>query len=370
MMPGMPPTRQTPATEPPSRPTLREVAQQAGVAVSTASLAFSGKGAIAQATVDRVRAAAAELGYGGPNPLAASFRQGRSGIVAVVLEGRIGYAFTDPFALRVTDGLAQVLDGIPAGLLLLGRNPTDHQALLDQLAIMPCDAVVFAFCGPASDPAVDLLAARGIPMIASGSPLDPRVPRLSVDERDASALATAHLTGLGHRRLAHVTLPLTALASPGPVDPARLDEATYADAQQRARGFLDVAGDGELYQTSGVGVAEGEAAGRYLLDRPAERRPTGIVAQSDQLAAGVILAARELGIDVPGELSVVGFDGVDLPWLGTRLTTIDQDGFAKGATLGAMVAQALSGGQVVDQHHGVHLRHGDTTGPAPDGSTS
>lgn len=367
-MPGMPPERQTPAGQPPTRPTLREVARQAGVSVSTASLAFSGKGAITPAMVERVRAAAAELGYGGPNPLAASFRQGRSGIVAVVLEGRIGYAFTDPFALRVTDGLAQVLDGIPAGLLLLGRNPTDHQALLDQLAIMPCDAVVFAFCGPASDPAVDLLAARGIPMIASGSPVDPRVHRLVVDERGASALATTHLSALGHRRLAHVTLPFTAHASPGPVDPASLDEATYADAQQRALGFLDIADDGELYQTTGVGVAEGEAAGRYLLDRPADRRPTGIVAQSDQLAAGVILAARELDIEVPADLSVVGFDGVDLPWLGATLTTIDQDGFAKGATLGAMVSRALAGGQVGDHHHGVHLRSGDTTGPAPRGS--
>lgn len=348
-----------------SRPTLRDVAQHAGVAISTASLAFSGKGPVAPETVERVRAAASELGYAGPDPLAASFRQGRSGIVALVLEGRIGYAFTDPFALRVTDGLAQVLDGIPAGLLLLGRNPGDSQTLLDQLATTACDAVVFAFCGPRTDPAVDLLAARGIPMIGTGSPVDPRVPHLSVDERAASALATTHLTSQGHQRLAHVTLPLTAAATSGPVDPGILDAATYADAEQRARGFLDAAPSGELYQTPGVGVAEGEAAGRYLLDRPPGQRPTGIVAQSDQLAAGVLLAARDLGIEVPGQLSVVGFDGVDLPWLGVELTTIDQDGTAKGAALGAMVTQALAGMPVANRRLEVHLRIGETSGPAP-----
>lgn len=347
------------------KPTLRDVARLAGVSTSTASIVFSGRGPVSAATAERVRAAAADLAYAGPDPLAASLRQRRSGIVAVVIEDRIAHAIGDPFALTVIDGLARVLDEIPAGMLLLARTPGDDTRLLGQLAAAPCDAVVFALCGPGQDPAVDLLAARGIPMIGSGAPLDPRVTHLAIDERAASAAATQHLVDLGHHRLAHITLPLSPTALPRAIGPVDLDEPGYPEAIERARGFLDVAPHGELIQTAPAGVESGAAAGRVLLDRPKAERPTGIVAQSDLLAAGVLLAARDLGIEVPGQLSVVGFDGVSLPWLGTELTTIDQFGPLKGRTLGEMVAATLTGRPVHGHRHPARLRIGATSGPAP-----
>lgn len=345
------------------RPTLKDVAAAAGVSLSTASLVFSGRGPVSAATAQRVRDAAAGLGYTGPDPLAASLRQGRSGTVAVVVEGHLGDAFGDPFAIGVIDGLARALDEIPAGMLLLPRAPGQDGRLLQQLASAAFDALVLPLCGPREDPIVARVAARGIPMFATGSPRDPRVHHLRVDERAALARAAAHLRGLGHRRVAHVTMNLSAIGHTRPIGTAELEEADYPDAHDRALGFLDMFPDGRMVEAARADVAHGEQAARLLLDVPEQTRPSGIVAQSDLLAAGVLRAARDLGLRVPDDLSVTGFDGIDLPWLDVTLTTVVQDGGAKGRALGAMVAAALSGQEVHSRLMSVALRIGATSAP-------
>lgn len=344
---------------PARQPTLRDVAELAGVAASTASLVFSGKGPVAADTVARVRAAAAELGYAGPNPLASSLRQGRTGTVAVIVEGRLRDAFRDPFAISLMDGLAEELDAAGTAMLLIARSSTEQ--LLAQLSRSAFDAAVFALCGPADDPAVDALLARGIPVLGTGAPEDDRIAHLLVAERAASASAAQHLHDLGHRRAAHVTMPLAASAADRLLTPSDLATASYPDARDRALGFLDVFPDGAVVESARADVEAGERAGRLLLDVPAETRPTAVVAQSDLLAAGVLLAARSLGLDVPRDLSVTGFDGVALPWLDVALTTVEQDGYAKGRTLGAMVQELIAGGDVSTRTFPVALRPGGSS---------
>ncbi|WP_347351368.1 LacI family DNA-binding transcriptional regulator [Intrasporangium sp.] len=356
----MPPQRQASST-------LRDVAERAHVSLSTASLVFSGKGPVATETAERVRAAAAELGYLGPNPLASSLRQGRSGVVGVVVEGRVRHAFQDPFAVSVLDGLAEVLDTIPTGLLLVGQSPDDPDALLRQLGGLALDAVVFALCGLDRSPAVDYLAARRVPMVGTSAPVDRRVTQVRVDERAAGATIARYVHDLGHRRVAHVAMQLTPGSPAGPAPRAVPRSARYVAAFARLRGFRDVFGPAaEVVQTGdGPGFEEGRAAGRALLDRPRSERPTAIVAQSDVIAAGVVLAAEELGLQVPEELSVTGFDGVRLPWLAHRLTTMDQHGHDKGRLLGTLVKQALDGTRPRSRTEPVELREGTTTAPWP-----
>lgn len=345
------------------RPTLRDVAERAGVSVSTASLVFSGKGPVAAATAEKVRAAAAVMGFTGPNPLASSLRHGRSGVVAVLVEGRLRLAFRDPFVISVLDGLAEVLDTIPSGMLLLGEPPDDPDSVLPQIAGLALDAVVFSLCGPGSAAVVQHCAARGIPMFATGAPDDPRVVQVRLDERGAGAEVARYVHDLGHRRVATVTLPLSPGKECGPVTEAALSSATFVPTRGRLEGFRDVFGPLPVAVQTGAGssVEGGIEAGRLLLDVPADERPTAIVAQSDVLAAGVILAAEELGLRVPDDLSVTGFDGVDLPWLPHRLTTMDQHGHEKGRRLGLLVQEALSGSQARDVVQPVTLRKGTTT---------
>ena len=350
------------------RPTLRAVAQAAGVSTSTASLAFSGRGPVAPQTVERVRAAAQRLGYAGPDPLASSLRHGRSGVVGVVVEGRLLHAFRDPFAVSVLDGLSQVLDGIPAGMLLIAQPAGDPQRAITQLAATALDAVVFSLCGPDSNPAVDHLAARGIPMLADGAPSDPRVVQLGLDNRGASATAARHLRELGHTKVAHLMMPLGPDTRTGLVTADALASALFVDTRDRGLGFLDVFGSLDSLVTTAVpDVEHGARAARLLLERPQAQRPTAIVAQSDLLAAGAVRAAEELGLRVPEDLSVTGFDGVDLPWFPGSLTTIDQQGVAKGRRLGALLQRLLDGERPRDELQPTTLRLGTTTAPPPPG---
>ena len=136
------------------RATLSTVAARAGVSPSTASLAFAGSPRVAPATVERVLRAADELGYAGPNPVAASLRTGRSGVVGAVVGERLLYAFRDPVAVQLLDGLTEELGTLGVGLLLLAGDSMRSGPTPAQLARLPLDAAVFATCGLEDDPAL------------------------------------------------------------------------------------------------------------------------------------------------------------------------------------------------------------------------
>ena len=341
------------------------------MSTSTASLVFSGKGPVAATTAERVRTAASDLAYAGPDPLASSLRQGRVGTVAVVVEGPLRYAFHDPFALAVLDGLAEELDAAGRSMLLVAQPVEDPERAVAQLATQAVDAAVFPLCGERDNPVVDHLLARGVPLVGAGAPAHPRVTQVLTDEAEAMRLTTRHVLALGHTRVAHLSMPLTARHAVGPGSPRRVTEqdvaeATYPDAAGRLAGFRSLAGDdAPVVQAHDLTVEAGEAAARLLLDVPASRRPTAIVAQADLLAAGAVRAAEALGLRVPADLTVTGFDGVDLPWLDHVLTTVEQPGREKGRAMGRLVRLALEGRQTSDQPFPVRLRVGTTSSSPP-----
>jgi DNA-binding LacI/PurR family transcriptional regulator len=323
----------------PARPTLAAVARLAGVSNSTASLAFSGTGPVSESTRERVLDAAKQLNYAGPDPRARSLRRGRSGIVGVVMEERVRDAFHDPIKIALLDGIAQEIGAIDAGLLIL----TDAGEAAQRIDDAPMDAVVLIGCSPRLDESVAILRQRGIPLVAiEGDPADD-VLTIGQDNREATRLAAEHLKSLGHRDVAVVTLALDRDRSRGPLSAARLAKGTSSTAIDRLAGLRDVFPDAQGQVTRGSFVEEGRIAGHALLDDPAAR-PTAIVAQSDLLAAGVIRAAEELGLEVPGDLSVVGFDGVRVDGLWPYdLTTLVQPAVEKGRAAGIAIVDMLDG---------------------------
>jgi DNA-binding LacI/PurR family transcriptional regulator len=120
-----------------------------------------------------------------------------------------------------------------------------------------------------------------------------------------------------------------------------------------------------MVQTSLPDLEQGRLAARTLLDVPREVRPTAIVAQSDLLALGAVQAAEELGLRVPDDLSVTGFDGIELPWFPGTLTTVLQHGEEKGQRLGAMVQALLDGEHPANATMPTELRIGTTSAPPP-----
>ena len=345
-----------------TRPTLATVAARAGVSPSTASLAFSGSPRVAPATRERVLLAAAALGYAGPDPLAASLRRGRSGVIGAVVGERLLYAFRDPVAVQLLDGITEVLGPHGVGLLLLAGDTGRPSA--EQIARIPLDAAIFATCGLEDDPALDALRAHGVPVVAVEGPVVDGVVLIDIDDRRGTRDLARHLQDLGHRRVEVVAMPLRLDGTRGPVDPARRSRAHYRDVRHRMQGVEDVFGPVPVFETPSNAVAEGAAAGRTLLDVPADRRPTAVVAQSDVLAAGVLQAAAELGLRIPADVSVAGFDGADLPWLGaTRLTTVVQPTDEKGRTAAQAAMDLVEGVRPPDVVLPVALRVGTTTGP-------
>ena len=343
------------------RATLSTVAARAGVSPSTASLAFAGSPRVAPATVERVLRAAGELGYAGPDPIAASLRRGRSGVVGAVIGERLLYAFRDPVAVQMLDGLTEVLGELGVGLLLLAGDGGPAPA---QLGRLPLDAAVFATCGLEDDPAFRLLRARRVPLVAVEGPVVAGVPLVDIEDRQGTVELAAHLRELGHRRVAMVTMPLRLDGRRGPVDADRLAAGVYRDTRERLLGAREVFADLPAVETASNGIEEGERAGAALLSGP--DRPTAILAQSDLLAAGVLRAAAARGLAVPGDLSVAGFDGADLPWLApVRLTTVVQPTAEKGRAAGRAVVALLAGEVPPDVVFPVVLRPGTTTGPAP-----
>lgn len=347
-----------------SRPTLAAVAAHAGVSPSTASLAFSGSPRVTPGTRQRVFAAAAALGYAGPDPLAASLRRGRSGVIGAFIGERLLYAFRDPVAVLLLDGIAEVLGPHGVGLLMLagesGRPSTD------QIGRIPLDAAIFATCGLEDDPALDLLRARGVPVVGVEGPIADGVVLVDIDDRGGVRELSQHLHDLGHRRVEAVAMPLRLDGTRGPIGAGRRSRAIYRDVRHRLEGVEDVFGPVPTFETASNVVPEGAAAGRAILDVPAHRRPTAVIAQSDVLAAGVLEAAWQLGLRVPEDVSVAGFDGAELHWLGPAvLTTVVQPTAEKGRKAAAAAIELVEGRRPPDEVLPVSLRIGTTSGPAP-----
>lgn len=340
-----------------ARATLAQVAARAGVSPSTASLAFSGAGPVADETRERVLAAARELDYGGPDPRARSLRTGRSGIIAVVMEDRIRVAFRDPMVVTLLDGIADEIGTAGYSLLLLTDSLERAEGGLRDA---PMDAALLLGCSTDLDPAVRVLSQRQVPLI--GVEAEPRLGMhlVDIDNRAGMRAGAQHLHELGHRRVATITLPMDREHTRGPLDPAWVERSVAYTGLERLAGVREVFPDAPAVVAAGSLIEEGLVAARALLD--AHPDLTAIIGQSDLLALGAIQAIEERGMRVPDDVSVLGFDGARIDGLTShRLTTVVQPGVEKGRAAARLALAALAGEPVESVVFRTELRRGDTT---------
>ncbi|WP_082406433.1 LacI family DNA-binding transcriptional regulator [Microbacterium sp. No. 7] len=286
---------------------IDDVARRAGVSATTVSRALSGRGRVSEKTRERVRRVADELGYVA-SATAASLATGQTMSVGVLvsLTGRWYFA-------TVLDGIAARLapHGYDLTLYDLTDDAAQRQLLFETSLRRGRVDGILALTVTLSDDEIDALLGLGLPVVGLGTP-SPRVPALRVDDRAVARAAVAHLLALGHRRIAHIG------NSKGPG--AGCDVPT-----QRHDGFVEAMTDAgvpcPVFVQTDFTVADGRRATLELLQR--EEPPTAIFAASDELAFGAIFAARERGLRVPDDLSIVGVDGHEMGEL-FGLTTIDQ----------------------------------------------
>lgn len=331
---------------PDARVTLVQIAQDMGVSRATVSNAYNHPEQLSSALRERILARAGELGFAGPDPTARSLRRGAVGAIGVVVDQGLSYAFSDPAAVLMLDGLASQIQ--PAGLGLLIHTAAGDQAELAYIRDAAVDAWVLLSL-PDDSPAIEAVRARRRPVVVLDQPMTADLPLVAVDDLGGTALLTRHLTRLGHRRIAVLSMPLGLDRREGLVDIARQATTGYRNIRQRLAGISMAASEAGIGWST-VAVMEcasndpdaGASGARALLElQPA---PTAIIALSDQLALGALRAAQDTDLHVPDQLSVVGFD--DSPSAAHSqppLTTVRQPLRERGEAAGRVVLAVLAG---------------------------
>ncbi|MCK2212499.1 LacI family DNA-binding transcriptional regulator [Actinomadura sp. ATCC 31491] len=318
--------------------TLQTIADRLGVSRATVSYAFSRPDQLSEGLRQRILQVADELGYAGPNPTARSLRLGRAGALGLIFTETLAYAFADPYSIGFLQGLATAAEDAGAGLLIL---PLPHG---DRRSETVRDAVVDSFCVmslPDGHPAMAEVLARKLPVVIVDEPYVPGHPFVGTDEPAAGAAAARHVLELGHRRVGVVMAGLHEDGHTGWSGRERQEGAVFAAMRARRGGYqraceeagLDWWGGVPFYEVARNSREAGRRAGHALLGR--DPRPTAVLANTDVLALGVLDAAADLGLDVPGELSVVGFSDSAAEEAG--LTTVRQARQEIGETAGRLL---------------------------------
>ncbi len=309
-------------------PTLRDVAEAAGVHAATASRALnpSTRGLVNADTARRVIRVAEQLGYR-PNPIARGLKTSKSGTVGIVLPD-----LTNPLFPPIVRGIEEVLE--PAGysglIVNTDNDPGREQTLIEHLRSRQVEGLIVA-TARVEHPLMQQLHRDGVVMVmVNRRPEGVDVPSITPDDAAGVDLAVRHLAGLGHTRIAHVAGP----------------QSTSTGAS-RARAFRGTVRDLGLDDDPAlVTMAEAwsEDAGADGLRRLLDSGPefTAIVAGNDLIALGCYDVFFERGIECPAEMSVVGFN--DMPFLDKLrppLTTIAIPHQQIGAEAARLLLDAL-----------------------------
>ena len=337
------------------RPTIHTVAERAGVSKSLVSLVLRGSPKVSPDRRAAVQRAITELGYR-PNIAARDLRQRRSRTVGVLLNDMRHPWFLDLLD-GLTDGLAeqgrQLL--LNSGRLDRGRDDTVPRTLAD------LGVVGMVVVGTQASSPTLVEVAQAVPTVAVGwRDLDlPRVDTVANDDLLGGTLATRHLIELGHRRIAHIAGHV-----PGSAD---------AVGRLRRRGYEDTMREHGLQRHIHVQTGDHTDDGGYraavrLLRSP--NPPTAIFAVDDLTCLGAQAAAAELGVHVPEQLSLVGYDNSQLARLRSIwLTSVDSVGAQVGRLAASMLAARIDDPVRPAQLHllAPALQVRGSSGPAPGG---
>lgn len=318
--------------------TLSDVAKAAGVSKSTASRALSGRGSVSRETTEKVSQAAEKLGFVASSA-AESLATGRSRNIAVVTPFINRWFYSE-----VIDGVESALIGAGYDLTLyrLTNNSEQRKQLFDYFLVRKGVDAVIALTLFISDDEVQRLRKLGKPVVGIGG-LIPNVPTFSIDDIATARRATEHLISLGHKNLVHV----------GGDQELQLDFEVHSNRLKGFRQALQNAGlsHSDDFYADDFDIPGGYRSALKVLTKT-DSRPTGIVAGSDEIALGVLMAARELGLRVPHDLSIIGIDGHPLGET-FGITTMNQHPATQGSIAVSQALAQLGGGW--DEKDDAHL---------------
>jgi len=305
------------------RTRIADVARAAGVSKTAVSFAFNSPERLAAETAARIRGVADRLGYR-PHPVARLLTQRQTMTLGILTPQPLAVVFSNPFFALFCEGVAQAAE--EAGYELHFISPL-HGSLARAVDRSTVDGVV-AIGLSGDHPEVEQIRASGVPMVLVDADDLPEHSSVVVEDEAGARAAAEHLIELGHREI-------LVIAVEGPLLVGGERPRTGV-ADRRLRGYR------AAIEAAGIELAAGWiVAARSSIDGGAAAfhegwarglRPTAVLAMSDAIAVGAMRAARDLGLAVPDQLSVIGFDDVDLAaHVDPPLTTIHQPIRQKGA---------------------------------------
>ncbi|MFT4295425.1 MAG: LacI family DNA-binding transcriptional regulator [Micropruina sp.] len=299
------------------RVTLQSIADRVGVSRMTVSNAFSRPDQLSAELRQRILATADELGYHGPDPAARSLATGTSGAIGVLWTQPLRLALSDAVTARFLGAVADELSADALALTMLPPTVPAHDVAMDGAIAYSCDL---------DAPSVEWLRRRGVPVVGVDMAWEDGV-RVTIDDRGGARAAAAHLAGLGHTRVAI----LAPQAEPD-------EHPRHLVGAERMAGWIEGLGGIKPVISFVQIFGDNRASITELLRR---HRPTAVLCVSDLVAAQALAAAGDLGLRVPGDLSVVGFDDHPVA-AGLGLTTVAQDADAKGRAAAQALRQVLA----------------------------
>lgn len=332
--------------KPTTKPTMDDVARRAGVSRALVSLALRGSDRVSDTSRQAVFDAAAALDYR-PNLIARNLASKRTATLGLVIND-----LHNPYFPAVADGIKQSADERGYRLMINSAflSDDDERAALDTFIDFRVDGIILV---GARLPAADIeQAARSVPIVLVSRPLDSDViDTVNNDDRRGAVLAVEHLIGLGHRHICHI------------------DGGTGAGAPERRAGYLETMSAhglephveaGEFTESSGVAAARRALAGQH--------RCTAIFAGNDLSALGALDVIDDAGLDVPGDISLVGYDDTYVAALRhISLTSVDQGRQRLGTLAVSAIIDRIETGRTDARHEVTEptLVVRSTTGPAP-----
>ncbi|HEY0259334.1 MAG TPA: LacI family DNA-binding transcriptional regulator [Lacisediminihabitans sp.] len=320
-----------------NRVTIVDVAARAGVAISSVSSALNDRPGVSEETRRRIVQAAHDLGFV-PSLRGRSLSAKRAFSVGLVVHRDPYVLESDPFFGSFIGGIETVLG--PRGYALILQMGSEPGDALDRYRTLAAnrrvDGVFLSELG-VDDQRVPLVQELGLPAVGVNPEPGFPLPAVRQSHVDGIRALVDHLVGLGHRRLALVTGP-----------------REFIHSGQRRRAWTDALEDAGLASAE---VVEGDftydsgvaAASRLLAERDPGQRPTAVMCSNDLSAIGFMARAGELGVRVPEELSVAGFDGIQLgTYVRPTLTTIATQPRLLGAEAARLLLQVIGGEAVVD----------------------
>jgi DNA-binding LacI/PurR family transcriptional regulator len=337
------------------RATLKDLAKALNVAPSTISNAYNRPDQLSKSLRSQILEMAQQMGYSGPHPVARGLRQQHLGVIGVLFGARLSYAFRDPAAVMFLQGISEATEKEGFGLTIV---PAPLGELHDHLGVRNAAVDGFITYGLTKGLLIQSVLKRRLPLVLvdhtrDSDTLSDQALHVNIDDEGGARRAARHLLKLGHRRIGILCLersdpPRSGWVIDSSATVPEICEATRA----RLAGYtseLEAAGlvwshNLFVFECRSNTHGQGRLGLREMLALP--NPPTAILAMSDVLALGVLEEARSLGLKIPEDIGVIGFD--DVPEAARAdLSSVNQPHLEKGRAAAELLLARFRGETVV-----------------------